>query len=549
MATGFEITLYKFYKKTNSDLKPVIGQNVQIEDALTLQDVRLKSNTSLINPVLILNISSDDIPTYNYCYIPKFNRYYFVGDTVYNPPMWNIYLTVDALATYREFIIEQEQYIDRASHQTAVDNDVIDTAYPTTTNTLSTTVFTDFGDLVTGWDGGCFVIGVINGQTRANGSVAYYVMTHLELSQLANAMMGGSTYLNITDISEDMVKVLFDPFQYIVSCTWFPVSRTHMPINTTSTTIRFGWWDSGVTTYALDSSGVYTLSGYIGLVKHPQISQTVHDPYFDIDITYQLKYLQNNPYSEYTLIYGPFGEIPLDATKLYDKSNLYLWMTIDCISGLGKLYIAAENDITKAFKIVRANCGTDVQLAKVGSTALNNIGQTIQSAAEMASGAVSTFGAGVGGILNEPGTGNRAHSGAAATASIINNWISDRVSGGSDGGGGSVGFNIGGLIQTGLQAAGSMVATSIASKFPGMQTVGSTGSVVEWARPPIIQNRFYNIAGVDILHKGCPACKRLAIAAYPGFYQMNMPELEIPVATTAEKEIIAAHMQAGFYHE
>lgn len=527
---SFSITLYRFNKKTNSDARP--GSGVA---SLTISDVRIKSATSLINPILILNSDNQSVPTYNYCYIPKFNRYYFVGDIVYNPPTWNFFLTLDALATYRDQIIDSTQFIDRSSHPTAINEDVIDTMYPTTTNTLSTTTYTGFTDLVQTWEGGAFVVGVINGQTRANGSVNYYCMTHLELSQLANAMMGGSTYLNITDVSEDMVKILFDPFQYIVSCTWFPIARGRMPINTTGTELRFGWWNSGVNTYALDNVGVFTISDYMSITKHPQIDQTVNG------VTYHFNYLQNNPYSEYTLTYGPFGEIPIDASKLYGKSNLYIWVTIDLISGLGKLYLSAENDITKAFKIVRANCGTDVQLSKVGPTVLNDIGTTIQSAAESVN---SLFGSGATGLT--AGSANMMHKGSSETAAIIANALGIGQNEAPATGGN---FSVGGLIQTGLETVGTMVATSVASKFPGMQSIGSTGSVLEWARPPIVQNRFYNITGIDILHRGCPACKRLSIRAYPGYYQINMPEIEIPTSMTAERELIAAHMRAGFYHE
>lgn len=526
---SFSITLYKFNKKTNSDIRP--GSNVA---SLTFNDVRIKSATSLINPILILNIDNQNIPEYNYCYIPKFNRYYFIGDIVYNPPVWNLFLTLDALATYRDYISDSEQYIDRASSAAAINSDIIDTMYPTTDNVLSTSSFSGFDDLVQSWAGGAFVVGIINGQTRANGSVNYYCMTHTELSQLANAMMGGSTYLNITDVSEDMVKVLFDPFQYIVSCTWFPIARGKMPINSDGTTLRFGWWNSNVTTYALDNVGVFTRSDFLTLEKHPQINQSVGG------VSYYFDYLQNNPYSEYILNYGPFGEIPIDASKLYGKSNIYLWVTIDLISGLGKLYISAENDITKSFKIVRANCGTDVQLSKVGATVLNDIGTSIQSAAEAAD---TLFGSGPTGLT--AGSANMAHKGSMETAAAISNALG--LSSGAPASGGN--FSVGGLIQTGLEAAGTMIATSIASKFPGMQSIGSTGSVLEWSRPPILQNRFYRITGVDILHRGCPSCKRMSIGAYPGYYQINMPEIEIDNATIGERELIAQHMRLGFYHE
>lgn len=55
------------------------------------------------------------IPTFNYVYIPLFNRYYFVDDitaVVYG--VWDVALSVDVLMTYKDTIKTLEAFVDRS---------------------------------------------------------------------------------------------------------------------------------------------------------------------------------------------------------------------------------------------------------------------------------------------------------------------------------------------------------------------------------------------------------------------------------------------------
>ena len=68
-----EIKLYKNLSENN-----VIGKTLtQIKSV----EANLKNDVSVINPILVLNYTANIFES-NYCFIPKFNRYYFIDEIV-----------------------------------------------------------------------------------------------------------------------------------------------------------------------------------------------------------------------------------------------------------------------------------------------------------------------------------------------------------------------------------------------------------------------------------------------------------------------------------
>ena len=91
---------YKFSKRKNSTKQPT--------GAGTTFNVDLKSGTSLLAPTLLLNNSGK--PDYNYCSF--MGMYYFVRDIVsVRNDLWEIYLTIDPLATAKSDILSSTQYV------------------------------------------------------------------------------------------------------------------------------------------------------------------------------------------------------------------------------------------------------------------------------------------------------------------------------------------------------------------------------------------------------------------------------------------------------
>lgn len=62
----------------------------------------LKEDTNIINPVLKLGGYNGG----NYCYIPDFNRYYFIDNYNLNSQgIYELFLSVDVLATYKDDLL------------------------------------------------------------------------------------------------------------------------------------------------------------------------------------------------------------------------------------------------------------------------------------------------------------------------------------------------------------------------------------------------------------------------------------------------------------
>lgn len=98
------VTLYK----TKSPRHMV---SKSLTDAINIT-CELKAPTSVINPVLLLG--NVDLTGYNYAYIPKFNRYYYINnmDTQYNR-LNERQLTVDPLMTYANEIKALNAIVER----------------------------------------------------------------------------------------------------------------------------------------------------------------------------------------------------------------------------------------------------------------------------------------------------------------------------------------------------------------------------------------------------------------------------------------------------
>lgn len=358
---SFTATFYTFSKKINSTKQPSSG---------TDHSIILKSGCSIINPVINLDLGLSTSPAaYNYCYIPAFNRYYFVSDWVFSDRLWSARLTVDPMASFKSNIGSYSGYVLRSAG--AYDGNIIDTLYPalTTVTTIKNGTAQD-----PNWDddfsGGSFVVGIMGKNNGQNGgAITYYKADSTAMKALCNYLLDWSNY-NVTDIEEDLFKAICNPLQYIVSCVWFPFSPT-----TTSGNCYVGWWDlSGNGLHPLTSSMQYSRSLTFTVPKHPKAATRGN-------------YLNASPFSKYQLFAGPFGVIPIDTAYLLGETSLIAYVKVDCVTGSGKLVIEDShgNHLEEHF----AQVGVPIQMGQ------NIINQGAVSG--VTGGLMNTIGAAVGG--------------------------------------------------------------------------------------------------------------------------------------------------------
>lgn len=336
-----QATFYQFAKRTNSTKRPSGGQEFGID---------LKAPCNIIDPEI--KIATQNDPTgYNYCYLPTFSRYYWVKNWTYSDGLWNASLTVDTLASYRDQIGNSTEYVTRSSAQ--YDGTISDGLYPASAKVQSVTTAFQGGFAETIREG-FFVIGFVAKTPNSIGAVTYVVMSPGNAKKLSSKLLTDVSYLSIdnAEISDSLTKILFNPYQYIVSCNYFPFDiaelTAHLPL---VSSVDVGWWSVDIPCWILgEDNNNLTKSVSVGIPKHPQAAS-------------RGVYCNASPYTDYTIFLQPFGVIPLDASKLWGAATLSIQYTVDLFTGDSILRMFT--DTNQLVHDTTAKLGVPIQLSNI----------------------------------------------------------------------------------------------------------------------------------------------------------------------------------------
>ena len=360
------IEFWNFSKKRNSTKQPTAGSGTQYTGC------ELKEDTSIFAPVIKIRVAAmpvvtvAPVNTFTYCYIAKFNRYYFVTDWVYSPGFWEGHLQMDVLASHKTEIGAMTAYIERSA--SAYDGSIIDKMYPANTDYAVSYDSLAYAYLNVAPSGGTHVVGIINAAANTAGAVTYYAMNQTQLQSLLSFMFGNDIWnvSEITEISQGLFKSMFNPIQYIVSCLWFPFPRE--TFSSTSATVYLGYYNTGVTAYAMTS---LAHKAYITgtIPNHPQAVS-------------RGSYLNYAPYTDVTLYIPPYGSIPIDTAYLKKGHYLYCPYWVDHITGECTVRVS----LCQSGSLVETNVcaeraskiGVNIQLSQVLADYSHSI-QTLQS--------------------------------------------------------------------------------------------------------------------------------------------------------------------------
>lgn len=394
-------TFYVFPKRTNSTKRPSGGQGFGID---------LKAPCSIIDPEIKIATQRD--PTgFNYCYLPTFSRYYWVKNWTYSDGLWNASLTVDTLASYRDQIGNSTEYVTRSSAQ--YDGTISDGLYPASAKVQSVTTAFQGGFAET-ISGGFFVIGFIAKAATSIGAITYAVMTPTNAKKLSAKLLTDVSYLSIdnTEISDSLTKVLFNPYQYIVSCNYFPFDiakiTAHLPL---VSSVDVGWWSIAVPCWILgEDNNNLTKSVSVSIPKHPQAAS-------------RGGFCNASPYTDYTIFLQPFGVIPLDASKLWGAATLSIQYTVDLFTGDSILRMFT--DTNQLVHETTAKLGVPIQLSNITFDIPSGSGGLLHTGIAAAFGGIQAALSGgsfsdVGnGILNAAQATNADVASKGATGSTI----------------------------------------------------------------------------------------------------------------------------------
>lgn len=420
------VNLYSFQKKKNSTAQP------QIQTATTLTSVQLKDSTGIMNPILLINpnnaaFSTPFVPSgFNYAHIPSFGRYYFVNDWTWRNGLWECSLSVDVLASFKTSIGAMSEYVLRSSSQ--FETSISDITYPVTTNYAVTRAPIDLNLDMTGF----YVLGIIsNSSAVSEGAISYYVMTAAEMANFKSYLMS-ETFLsanglaNLQEMNKELVKVAYNPFQYIVSCKFFPFAYPSST-GTAVTSINFGWWSIPMTARLISGYVIFSQqSDTFTAGAHPQASRG--------------RYLNHAPYTEIYVIHPMIGTVLLDSNKIEATNTVIITVTADAISGQGVIDITNTTRGIRLFETC-SNIAQDIPLAQINTdvigvarTAISSTGDVISKVANLdiggaiasaASGVLNTIEASIPVLQASGVNGNKANYYFSADFYTVNRQVVD----------------------------------------------------------------------------------------------------------------------------
>lgn len=355
------VEFYNFSKKENSTKVPASGSGT------SFTNIELKEDTSILAPVLRIAVASMPVATvapvnvFTYCYISKFNRYYFVKDWVYTPNIWECHLEIDVLASHKTAIGASSAYIERSA--SAFNGDIIDGMYPATTDfdirhfEMATTYRNNYSDSLS-----CFILGVINQEANTIGAVTYYAINLSNLNTVLAYLFSDNIYnaSNITEVSAGLFKSMFNPFQYIVSCMWMPFPLRYFGDVQNAVAVKVGYYTIpgalGVLMENIRVADYVTLGTGVTIPEHPQAAT-------------RGTFLNYAPYTKLTLYIQPFGAIPIDTAYLKKGRVLKAGYEVDSITGQACLRISltssTANDADNVCAERTAVLGVPIQLSQV----------------------------------------------------------------------------------------------------------------------------------------------------------------------------------------
>lgn len=365
---AINVDFYTFSKKSDSTKLP--SSNPETFPC------NLMEPTSVTAPNITL-IYQGNPTKYNYAFISDFGRFYFVNDWTHISGRWTATLSVDVLASWKAYIGEAEEYVLRSAAE--YDENIVDTLYPSKTDVVTEVSVSaseeNLNPFVSKFEDGRFIVGIVNSDNSAIGTVSYYSFTNSQFRSFCNALMSDATWFldGITEIGDELAKCLFNPFQYIASCMWFPTRFAGTGVSE----IHYGWWRMPCSATRLTS----TLSNpgvVFNIPDHPQIERGA--------------YLNKSVFSRYTLTWPVFGTFPLPA-ELVGGEKVTCQCYVDAISGSGTL-VAFTNGAT--LFSTQVSVGVPIQISQMS--------QNVYGTATSAISAVSSVLKGnIGGMFNSIG--------------------------------------------------------------------------------------------------------------------------------------------------
>lgn len=379
-----------FTKKSKSTARPITAPDATF-------DVYLKEDTSFESPTFLL----DDVST-NYNYACWDGRYYFISGIDRGiTGQYEIKCETDFGATFRDIIGNAILFVERSSHTYDIN---INDSYLSQKQTYQKD-FTKFNpfendDYISNTTGS-YVVRMVGADGDLTSSSSLWNPGVTTLLMYGEELASGLDFLfkdsNFSDVITDaIVKAFFNPFQYILSIKWVPISYSkygsaHLNLNQFHK-MQSGWWAPTKTIGGLtDNVRGILLEGYDVIRKKIPVMARRYNDFRDFN-------------ANWTKIkcYAPFvGNFEIDPVDYYSNS-LYAVYKLDLISNKALFMIEYSNDNTAKIIFQHAfDFGVDLQIGQNSSNVAQVIGDVASAAGNAYAGNfVAAAASGVDAVAN-----------------------------------------------------------------------------------------------------------------------------------------------------
>ena len=322
-----------------------------------------------------------------------------------------------------------------------------------------------------------------------NGYTLKYFLKYL----MDNIATSGDNWAGIatTEYSEGVQKALINPIQYIKSCICMPFSVDSIT-GSLRGAIKFGYYSysfNGTDGFnkmkIINDDTVVKLkeTAYITLRQHPQAAT-------------RGSYLNCQPFTRYTLHYGPWGDVDLDPMILQGNNKLKLETLYDLVAGTGRLIVSGNVSTAKVVFNSTVKIGVDINLSQVYKDALGY-------------------------------------------ESALTNQIFTQM-----------GAAMKGDIPAILGAGTAGVQNMTRLDYPTVQGIGCSGSFMSFKDSDnlYLLSRFNHIVDENLAEIGRPLYQTKVINTLSGYILCDKADCQIS-GTQAEAQKINEYMNTGFFYE
>ena len=300
-------------------------------------------------------------------------------------------------------------------------------------------------------------------------------------------------------------KTYFNPFQYIVSCRWFPLNSSSISLGS-NTYINFGWWRSTAA-----------------------VANLIHDEtvtsYTDFSLPSLIDWTASSPdYSRYTLFVPGVGAMEIDPA--FAGLPLYCKMLVDLATGACRCEIRYDDGnishgtANPILSVANGYWGVDILLTQIASDATNIASTAINSASN------SLFG------MNAVDTISASNSIGPGTAASLAQSI--------------------GLLES-IPLLGSSFKKSRENLLqPALSMNGAMGNFSELLNYPYLKLtiKHYDVLEPDMVDtNGLPCNRNYLLSNLSGFTVCNNASIQIQGATMKEKLSAKSMLEGGFWIE